>query len=107
MTYYINPECMPYYYDHNKTKIVKDCTKQTIAYTADGFLLPCCWCDAPSTRKDIEKLNLYKKELKLSENSSIESILNSQEWKSFIDIIMHDPELAPRCCKEKCGVSNE
>lgn len=106
MKNYINPECMPYYYDAGGEKILKRRT-QSIAYTADGFLLPCCWCDAESTKKDIVKLNMYAEQLKLSNNDTVEHILHSDIWENFINIIMNTYDKAPRCCKEKCGVKNE
>ena len=101
MKNFIKPECMPYYYD-NGEKISKNVT-QSIAYTADGFLLPCCWCDAPSTRKDIEKLGFYNNTLALKNNDSVNDILYSEVFGNFIKTITHNFEDAPRCCKEKCG----
>jgi hypothetical protein len=77
---------------------------QGIAYTTDGFLLPCCWCDSLSTRKDIENLGFYNEKLKLSNNDSVEDILNSTTFINFIEIIINRPKEAPRCCKDKCGV---
>lgn len=102
MTKYIKPSCMPFYYKSGK-KIYKQAVEQNIAYTADGFLLPCCWCDAPSTRKDIERMNMYEHNLKLENCQSIDEIVESKIWENFVDTILHVPENAPRCCKEKCG----
>lgn len=102
---YIIPECMPHYY-RNGVKVSKEVTQST-ASTSNGFLLPCCWCDAPSTKSDIENLGLYNPKLKISSNKKISNILLSEQWKKFIDTILHDVSNAPRCCKEKCGVSND
>lgn len=107
MTNYIKPECMPYYYNENGNQEYTNRVTQGIAYTSDGYLLPCCWCDAPSTRKDFIDLGFYDNSLKLSKNVSVDNILNSDNWNKFIDIIMHHPQNSPRCCREKCGVSNE
>lgn len=96
---------MPFYYQ-NGVKKSKDVT-QSIAYTADGFLLPCCWCDALSTRKDIEKLGFYDSKLSLKDNKTVDEILYSDVFYNFVKIITHYPEDAPRCCKEKCGVAYE
>ncbi|GEM_PF-3808320 len=93
---------MPFYYKSGQ-KIYKQTVEQNIAYTADGFLLPCCWCDAPSARKDIERMNMYEHNLKLENCQSIDEIVESKIWENFVDTILHDPENAPRCCKEKCG----
>jgi hypothetical protein len=107
MVDYIKPECMPYYYLSDGTMQKNESQNQTIAYTADGYLLPCCWCDAESTRSDIIDAGLYNPYLKLSANNSVDTILHSEEWKKFIYTIMHTPQNAPRCCKEKCGEKNE
>jgi hypothetical protein len=107
MTTYIKPECMPYIYDENGNQNYNTKLSQGIAYTADGYLLPCCWCDAPSTRKDFVELGFYNESLKLSNNKSVEDILYTGAWKKFIKIIMHDSGNAPRCCREKCGVKND
>jgi hypothetical protein len=107
MTDYIKPECMPYFYDKDGDQKHTNRIDNGIAYTSDGYLLPCCWCDAPSTRKDITDLGFYDESLKLSKNESIEDIISTDVWGKFINIIMHQPDKAPKCCREKCGVSNE
>ena len=103
MTNYIKPECMPYYYNESGNQEYTNQVTQGIAYTSDGYLLPCCWCDAPSTRKDFIDLEFYSENLKLSNNESVDSIIESE----VINIIMHHPQNAPRCCREKCGVFDE
>lgn len=102
MTEYIKPNCMPFFYKNGK-KIYKDSVEQNIAYTSDGFLLPCCWCDAPSTRKDLENMNMYADNLKLQNCSSVDEIVESTIWENFVYTILHDFKNAPRCCKQKCG----
>lgn len=104
---YIKPKCMPFYYNEQGQKINKDTVDQYTAYTTDGYLLPCCWCDAPSTRKDFENLGLYKTRLKLSNNDLVEDIMLSQEWEDFVNTVLHSPEKAPTCCREKCGEKSE
>jgi hypothetical protein len=107
MIIYIKPECMPYYYSEKDIKTNNsNASRQHIAYTTDGFILPCCWCDAPSTRADIDKLGLYNENLKLKNNNSVDEILTSEPWKKFINIMLHEPESAAKCCREKCGVHN-
>ena len=105
---YIKPECMPYFYDADG--IMTDRTSavsQHIAYTSDGYMLPCCWCDAPSTRGDMIAAGLYDESLKLSNNTSVENILLSSAWGNFISTMLHDPVAAATCCREKCGVFSE
>lgn len=91
----LNPECM------------QEFPKQTIAYTADGFLLPCCWCDSLYTRSDIKKLGLFDDNLKLKNVDSVNDIVNSNVWKNFSNILLHKHEDAPSCCKKKCGVASD
>ena len=85
-------------------KIINGRPAQTIAYTADGYLLPCCWCDSSYTRSDIEKLNLFNENLKLQNVTSVEEILYSDTWKKFFNTITSDINNAPICCKKKCGI---
>ena len=107
MINYIKPECMPYYYDESNKQTYNTGVSQGIAYTTDGYLLPCCWCDAPSTRKDFVELGFYNESLKLKNNKSVEDILYTDAWKKFIKIIMQDSANAPRCCREKCGAIHD
>lgn len=100
----LKPQCMPYYYDEQGNKIEKQVT-QGIAYTTDGFLLPCCWCDAPHTRKDFEELGMHDEKLKLSNNGCVEDIIRSEEWQNMIEIIVNCQEQAPAACKKHCGAS--
>lgn len=94
----IDPQCI---------KIVKGRPVQTIAYTADGYLLPCCWCDSLYARDDIENLNLFHEDLKLKNVDSVEKILYSDSWKNFFKVITTDSTNAPICCKKKCGVEDD
>lgn len=74
-----------------------------IAYCSNGFLLPCCWLDSPFNKGDLVKLGFYDEELKLSNNEKVEDIVNSKQWKNFIEIIANDHERAPFKCKKQCG----
>lgn len=97
---------MPYYFDENNKKVEKPVT-QGIAYTTDGFILPCCWCDAPHTRKDFEDLGMYQGSKMLQNNSSVTSILQTDSWKEFISRILYEPGFAPKACKKHCGIPYE
>ena len=103
---YINPQCVSFSYNENGKKIYKSpygwC--KGIAYCADGFLLPCCWCDQTNLYEDFKNLGFYDESLKLENNDSIEDILLSETWKNFIHVILSTPHLAPRVCKKKCGI---
>jgi len=74
---------------------------QGIAYTSDGYLLPCCWLDSIGYKQDLERLNLLDESLKL-ENNEVEDIINSEQWKEFFRVLVEDPDNAPCKCKLKC-----
>ena len=74
-----------------------------IAYTSEGYLLPCCWLDIPRLKSELERFDLFNEKLKLSNNKSVDDIINSNEWKNFIDVIINDPKNAISQCKRKCG----
>jgi len=70
------------------------------AYTATGYLVPCCYCDNPETMNDSN----FKKLLdasKVEESNSIEDILLSDEWSNFRDNLKKD--IAPNVCFRYCG----
>jgi len=103
MTSYIKPGCLSFYYDEAGNRGTKIVT-QVIAYTADGYLLPCCWCDSVYSKSDITKLGMHDESLKVKNNESIDSILTSSIWQKFIKIISTDPINSPNCCHDRCGV---
>ena len=104
---YIKPKCMPFYYNKEGKKVQKENIDQYTAYTTDGYILPCCWCDAPSTRKDFEKLGLYNDNLRLMNNDKVFDIMMSKEWENFVTTVLHYPNQAPKCCQQKCGETSE
>jgi len=103
---YIKPQCMPYFIDENNVKVGKAVT-QGVAYTSDGFILPCCWCDAPHTRSDFENLGMYQEKQMLKNNSSITDVIQTNPWKEFINRILYNPDCAPKACKKHCGIVHE
>lgn len=90
----IDPQCL---YNGNDIKI------RGIAYCSNGYLLPCCWLDSPFFKKELSTLGLYDEELKLSNNETVDNIVNSKQWKTFIEIITNNYERAPFKCKRQCG----
>lgn len=87
-------------------KLVDGRPQQMFASTADGYILPCCWCDSLYTRNDIENLNLFDNNLKIENVNSIDEIVYSDTWKNFYKVITEDADNAPACCKKKCSVDN-
>jgi len=69
------------------------------AYSASGWILPCCWAD----NKDwagFEKL--VQDHLKLENVDSLDDIFFSDEWDEFFHNLIENPIMAPRVCKVKC-----
>ena len=98
------PKCHPYWEVDGK-KIKNDLVQGT-AYTAEGYLLPCCWCDHvhPDGKKQFEAYGFYEPELKVSNVDDIEQeILRSPEWYHFHETLVQNPHAAPLVCKRKCG----
>ena len=104
MTDKLYPKCHPYWYKDNKK--IQNPNIKGVAYTAEGYLLPCCWCDRdqPKIRQQFELLGLYEEDLQLSNVDNIYSeILQSPEWYTFHKILLEEPNLAPDVCKRKCS----
>jgi hypothetical protein len=74
-----------------------------IAYTSEGYLLPCCWLDIPRLKPELERFGLFNEKLRLENNNSVEDIIESDEWQSFMEVVLNDPENAVSQCKRKCG----
>ena len=92
---HINPKC-------EKNEKSKD-----YAYSAKGFLLPCCWCDTITPEKDKELFKLFNPKLHLDNVDNIEEILLSDEWINFKQTITKDFENAPSVCKRFCGTNQQ
>ena len=97
------PKCHPYWeIDGEKIKNPK---VQNISYTAEGYLLPCCWCDQAQkhTIDQFKLFGLFDEDLKVSNVDNIEEeILKSPEWYYFHETLVHNPNDAPSVCKRKC-----
>jgi len=75
--------------------------KQCYGFSITGFLLPCCWIDHPDIIGEYESLTQDK--FNLSNVNSIDSIIESDEWQDFFDILINRPEEAPQTCKNYCS----
>jgi hypothetical protein len=71
--------------------------KRDVAYTATGYLIPCCWVDMDP---DFEKF--FNESLYIDNNESVEDILNSKIWQEFYHMLENQPSLAPNICKTQC-----
>lgn len=89
----LKPKCMPN--SENPTGLY---------YSAEGYILPCCYLDTinQQTVQQLTELGIFDQELKLSNVPDIETILDSPQWKNFIEILLNKPECAPDKCKSIC-----
>lgn len=90
----IDPECFKYTYS-------KDYPNQGIAYTATGYIIPCCWFDTPELLTS--KYSYMAKSL--SDDTTIEEIINSDDWTAFYNNLKNGIGLPP--CQWRCSVTNE
>ena len=105
MSFYIKPECAPFYYKDG-VKHKRDIIDEKIkgySHNANGYLLPCCWCDSVAFRPDFAKYGFFDPELHIGENDIVEDIIASEPWGKWLHDVCHDPQNAPRVCIQKCG----
>ncbi len=73
------------------------------AVNAQGFLLPCCWCDKPITLNDKNFKKLISDKFHLSKVNSIKDVIYSKEWQEFKnDLKNNNIDKLPVVCKVKC-----
>ena len=82
----VNPKCLAF---------------KELAYTAEGYLAPCCWCDNPVGWREPQIARLKKEHLKLKNNKKVEDIIYSKEWKDFFKELDTNPA---KTCQRFCGV---
>ena len=71
------------------------------AYSATGYIVPCCWCDNVDLEKDFSFI--LKEKLKLENVEKVEDILLSQEWVDFFRMLRDNSNEAPSVCKKYCS----
>jgi hypothetical protein len=90
-------------------KLRPDCTKldKKFGWSAQGYLLPCCWCDLKSTfdGKQGALSELVKEHLHIDKVQSIDEVLDTPEWKNFYKVITNDKTTneTPEVCIRHCG----
>ena len=78
--------------------------KMSFAVTNRGHLIPCCRCDDPRTMGDTKFQELLAVS-KISDNNTIENILETDEWKLFyINLTQHQ---GPDACKNTCNKNKD
>ena len=73
--------------------------KKELAYTATGYLMPCCWTDNPIGWEEPQIKALMKDHLKV-ENMEIKDIINSKEWHNFFEELKTNPS---KTCERFCS----
>ena len=90
----------------SKYQIFPKCLAKTRAraFTAEGFIVPCCWCDHPEFMKDNLIAPLFKSSLNIDTIEDIEKdVINSPEWEALRNVLENHPDQAPLLCKQMCG----
>ena len=78
-------------------------TDRQPAFTATGFLVPCCWVDNPWAMKDKNIKKFYNKKQHIDKHDSVMSIMHGKVFTDFWDMLENKPENAPEICKKYCG----
>ena len=71
------------------------------AYSATGYILPCCWADDDKVLDEFKFL--MKEHLKLENVESINDIFLSDEWIEFFNMLEQNGNNAPYVCKKYCS----
>ena len=88
----LNPRCL-----RNNTD------GQDVFFCATGHLLPCRGLQRiRSEEEEKEVSRFYKDSMKVSNVERIEDIVEGEEWQSWFDTIINNPEKAPSICKRYC-----
>ena len=78
-------------------------TDRQPAYTATGFIVPCCWVDNPWGMRDDFIKRFYDPKMHIDNNESVMEIMNSDLYNEWWDMLINRPEEAPDICKKYCG----
>ena len=88
----LNPRCL-----RNNTD------GQDVFFCATGHLLPCCGLQRTRSEEEEKEVSrFYKNSMKVSNVERIEDIVEGEEWQSWFDTIINNPEQAPNICKRHC-----
>jgi len=75
---------------------------RSIAVTATGFVLPCCWLDHPDTSEEAKVKTLLDPQLHIDNNDTIEDIIESEAWQKFMNDLVNKPEESADICFKMC-----
>ena len=68
------------------------------AYSATGYILPCCWCDTGFVLEDGDFTSIVQEKFKLERVNDVKEIVESDEWKEFFEF-----KTIPLVCQRYCG----
>jgi len=81
--------------------------KKKFGWSAQGYLLPCCWCDLRSTfeGKQGAVSKLVQEKFHIDNITDFEEVVKSKEWQELHDIITDENRYdeSPDVCKRHCG----
>jgi len=103
----LKPKCIP---RNPQTHLNKSITRE-FAYTASGYIVPCCICDNAGhnmerkSKHDPLYANLFKEHLHLDNIDSLDEVFFSDEWMAFVKGL-DSFETASAVCQSHCGKSN-
>lgn len=75
---------------------------QGFAYSATGWLYPCCHTDNHHNAPVFEVLGMLDDHLRVENVDDIETILESEEWAAFRSLLVEYPNQAPPACWKTC-----
>ena len=74
-----------------------------IAVSATGFVLPCCWLNQTYDVNKHEKVRpLFDDKLHIDNNDTIDDIIYSEPWQTFMRDLIEKPEKSAPICFRKC-----
>ena len=78
-------------------------TKRSVAVSATGFVLPCCWLDQAYDVNKHEKVRpLFDDKLHIDNNDTIDDIIYSEPWQTSMRDLIEKPEKSAPICFRKC-----
>lgn len=78
-------------------------TDRQPAFTATGYLVPCCWVDNPWAWKDPKIKEFYNPKWHIDKHDSVMDIMHGKNFNDWWEMLEKKPEEAPNICKKYCG----
>ena len=78
-------------------------TDRQPAFTATGFLVPCCWVDNQWGMKDKNIKKFYDPKQHIDKHETVMEIMHGEVFTDFWNMLKNKPENAPKICKKYCG----